>query len=259
MAQAGFYVPCETFTYYPFKQLFTRILGNDNIFKGLSTFAVEMSELNTILRYSTEDSLVLGDELCSGTEMGSAISIFSAGLKMLSDKHSKFIFATHFHEIVNTETIINIETMKLKHMSVVYNAKEDCLVYERILQDGPGQNNYGLEVCKSLHLPKDFLELANQIRLAQNPETKPVTMAKKSQYNARKKKIRCEMCKKACVEVHHLQHQKNANDDGFIQHFHKNHKANLINVCEGCHTKFHTSGKQHRRVKTTKGNLILET
>ena len=78
MAQAGFFVPCASFRYYPFKQLFTRILGNDNIFKGLSTFAVEMSELNTILRYSTENSIVLGDELCSGTEMGSATSIFCA-------------------------------------------------------------------------------------------------------------------------------------------------------------------------------------
>ena len=103
MAQSGFYVPCSSFHYKPFKQLFTRILGNDNIFKGLSTFAVEMSELNTILRYSTEDSLVLGDELCSGTELGSAISIFCAGLIQLSNIHSKFIFATHFHEITNMQ------------------------------------------------------------------------------------------------------------------------------------------------------------
>ena len=49
MAQAGMYVPCESFVFKPYEHIFTRILGNDNIFKGLSTFAVEMSELRTIL------------------------------------------------------------------------------------------------------------------------------------------------------------------------------------------------------------------
>ena len=40
MAQAGMYVPASEFYYYPYKYIFTRISGNDNIFKGQSTFAV---------------------------------------------------------------------------------------------------------------------------------------------------------------------------------------------------------------------------
>ena len=59
--------------------------------KGLSTFAVEMSELRTILKLSNKNSLVLGDELCSGTESDSARSIFMAGLEDLHAK-SKFIY-----------------------------------------------------------------------------------------------------------------------------------------------------------------------
>lgn len=83
MAQAGLYVPCSEFNYMPYKYIFSRIIGNDNIFKGLSTFAVEMSELRTILRLTDENSLILGDELCSGTETLSAISIFVAGIQKL--------------------------------------------------------------------------------------------------------------------------------------------------------------------------------
>ena len=64
LAQSGMFVPCESFIYKPYTRLFTRILGNDNIFKGLSTFDVEMSELRTILREADENSLILGDELC---------------------------------------------------------------------------------------------------------------------------------------------------------------------------------------------------
>ena len=42
MAQAGLYVACSSFTLRPYTAIFTRILGNDNIHRGLSTFAVEM-------------------------------------------------------------------------------------------------------------------------------------------------------------------------------------------------------------------------
>jgi dsDNA-specific endonuclease/ATPase MutS2 len=60
-----------------------------------------MSELRTILRLADENSLILGDELCSGTENTSAISIFVAGIQRLHSIQSSFIFATHLHEIVD--------------------------------------------------------------------------------------------------------------------------------------------------------------
>ena len=78
-------------TYYPYTYVFTRILGNDNIFKGLSTFAVEMSELRVILNKANKNSLILGDELCSGTENESAMSIFVSSLEELYHKNSSFI------------------------------------------------------------------------------------------------------------------------------------------------------------------------
>ena len=52
--------------------MYSRILGNDDIFRGLSTFVVEMSELRVILKSADKNSLMLGDELCSGTETESA-------------------------------------------------------------------------------------------------------------------------------------------------------------------------------------------
>jgi DNA mismatch repair protein MutS len=124
MAQAGLYVPCSEFQFKPYKSIFTRIIGNDNIFKGLSTFEVEMSELRTILRLMDENSLVLGDELCSGTETISAISIFVAGIQRLYQAKSSFIFATHLHEIVDYEEVREMTTVHLKHMEVIYNKEQ---------------------------------------------------------------------------------------------------------------------------------------
>jgi DNA mismatch repair protein MutS len=264
MAQAGLYVPCRLFEFSPYKYIFTRILGNDDIHKGLSTFAVEMSELRTILRLADKNSLILGDELCSGTESVSAKSIFVAGVQMLAAKQSSFIFATHLHEIASYEEITALPTLSLKHMEVLYDKERDILVYDRKLKDGPGDNMYGLEVCKALSLPAEFLEAAHNIRIKYQEESKPVLSLKTSHFNSKKLVAMCEMCgNEVGKEVHHLQHQKDANEDGFIvtedgSSFHKNHPANLMTLCEKCHDEMHRPTnskvkKVNKKVKTSVG------
>jgi DNA mismatch repair protein MutS len=265
MAQAGLFVPASQFIYKPYKYIFTRILGNDNLFKGLSTFAVEMSELRTILRLADKNSLVLGDELCSGTESISAVSIFVAGVQALDKTFCSFIFATHLHEIIGYEEITSLHHVGIKHMSVIYNAEKDCLVYDRKLKDGPGNNMYGLEVCKSLSLPQDFLENAHNIRMKYHPESASLLEQKGSHFNA--KHITGGLCEKCninvAVDVHHLMFQNEADKKGTIKNskkgltFNKNNAANLMNLCQSCHDEIHKTNKKYKRVKTTKG-LILE-
>ena len=257
LAQAGFFVPATSFTFSPYRHLFTRILGNDNLFKGLSTFAVEMLELKTILMMANEYSLILGDELCSGTEQDSAISIFLTGIEHLYNTNCNFIFATHFHEIVNYEEITEKPYLKLKHMAVVYDREKDCLLYDRKLRDGPGESMYGLEVCKSLHLPEEFLRSAHRLRNKYKQINHNVLDWKKSHFNSKQLQGLCEICKKnMSSEVHHLQHQQHADSEGFIGSFHKNHKGNLIAVCDDCHLEFHKEGNQHQRKKTSVGTSL---
>jgi DNA mismatch repair protein MutS len=259
MAQAGLYVPCSSFEYMPYQSIFTRILGNDNLFKGMSTFMVEMSELRVILKSANKNALILGDELCSGTEMDSAISIFVAGLKKMHDAKCSFIFATHMHEINKYEEVEALNRMTMKHLEVTYNKETDSLVYDRKLKDGSGFSMYGLEVCKSLHLPDDFLEYANNIRLKYRNNEQSILSLSPSRYNTSKIKSTCEMCKiEMGTEIHHLQHQKNADKYDFIGYFHKNHSANLISICEKCHSNIHLSGDQHRKVKTSNGPVIMK-
>jgi DNA mismatch repair protein MutS len=257
MAQAGLYVPCSTFRYKPYTSIFSRILGNDNIFKGLSTFAVEMSELRIILKMANENSLVLGDELCSGTEIESALSLFSAGLIELHSKRSTFLFATHFHEITKYEEIQELENLGLKHMSVHYDKATNNLIYDRILKDGQGSRMYGLEVCKSLYMEESFLELAYSFRNKYFPDKKGELQHSPSYYN--KKKIRgiCQMCKSEIAEeTHHLYPQKDANEQGYIGSFHKNHKANLASVCEKCHDKLHETDSTVKIKKSINGYIF---
>jgi DNA mismatch repair protein MutS len=246
MAQSGLYVPCSEFNYSPYHYIFTRILGNDNIFKGLSTFAVEMSELRTILRLSDDKSLVLGDELCSGTESISATSIFVTGIQQLAKRNCNFIFATHLHEITGYSEILELASIvSMKHMEVFYDREKDKLIYDRKIKEGSGDNMYGLEVCKSLHLPLDFMENAYQIRSKYHPPSKSILTFKTSHYNSQKIVGFCEICKEVLgTEVHHVEQQKTANKKGFILKkdrgtIHKNRLSNLLTVCEKCHKEIH--------------------
>jgi DNA mismatch repair protein MutS len=197
----------------------------------------------------------LGDELCSGTENTSAISIFVAGISFLFQRKCSFIFATHLHEVVGFDEISSLKTVVYKHMAVTYDKEKDLLIYDRKLREGAGNNMYGLEVCKSLGLPEDFLELAYGIRMKYNPETASILHRKSSHFNARKIVNMCENCgEEMGTEVHHLEHQSSANEDGFIQTedgsiFHKNNAANLLTVCEKCHRSFHDSGTAKKNSK----------
>jgi len=257
MAQAGLYVPCSQLRYKPYTSIFSRILGNDNIFKGLSTFAVEMSELRIILKMANQNSLVLGDELCSGTEIESALSLFSTGLVELHSKQSTFLFATHFHEITKYEEIQKLENLGMKHMSVQYDKATNNLIYDRILRDGQGSRMYGLEVCKSLYMEESFLEMAYAFRNKYFPEKKGELQHSPSHYNKRKIRGICQMCKiEIAEETHHLSPQKDANEQGYIGSFHKNHKANLASVCEKCHDKLHETDSTIKIKKSTNGYIF---
>jgi DNA mismatch repair protein MutS len=253
LAQAGMYVPCETFEYCPYEYLFTRIIGNDNLFKGLSTFAVEMSELRVILQKCNASSLILGDELCSGTEIDSALSIFVSGLMDIYQKQSSFIFATHFHTLQTFDEIKQMTRLKMKHLTVQYNYEHQTLVYGRTLCEGPGESTYGLEVCKSLALPDDFLKRAYAIRNRQL-EQGSILLYKESKYNREKIRSVCEFCKqKMGTEIHHLAYQK----DSAIPMIH--HVSNLSSICEECHQRIHALGLVYEKRKTLDGDYIFLT
>ena len=243
LAQVGCYVPADSCVIKPYKGIYTRILNQDNIYAGLSSFAVEMLELREILKKADEFSLVLGDELCSGTESVSATSLVASGIIWLHQKKSSFIFATHYHGLNDIPQIKELEYLKIYHLKVRFDPIKDILIYDRNLTEGPGSTYYGLEVAKAMNIPHEFLELAHTIRKQILQEE-----TRSSPYNKNLDVKECELCKKTTkhlLEVHHIVQQKEANTDGFLPDgTHKNSLRNLIVVCQTCHDGYH-SGKIH--------------
>ena len=259
LAQSGCFVPCKSFEFSPYNHIFSRIPSGDNLFKHQSTFQVEISELRTILKRSTKNSLIISDELCSGTENLSAISLIGSTINTLSKKNSSFLMASHIHEITDLECFKILKNINVYHMEVIYNNETDTLIYNRKLKEGQGSKIYGLEVCKSMELPEDFLFMANQIRQDILGLNKHIIDPKISKYNKEVFFDVCNICNKKTEEIHHIKHQKDADEKGFIkeEQIHKNIKSNLMNVCEECHDKIHSNLINIKGyIQTSKGVIL---
>ena len=242
MAQAGFFVPSAAMKFVAFDKIFTRIVSHDNLYKGLSTFTVEMLELKNIFNRATENSLVLGDEISHGTETGSALAIVASAMEKLYNIKSLYIFATHLHQLGEIKRIKKLKKLIYLHLGVSYDEKNDKLIYNRKLSLGSGSSLYGLEFAKSLHMDKEFLDGAYAIRKEIVGEYSSLELLKKrkrSKYNKDIYLSKCALCDEDVADVHHINEQKNSNEHGNIDHFHKNHKYNLIPLCKKHHNLVH--------------------
>ena len=253
LAQAGSYVPASCCKVKPFKSILTRILNQDNLWAGLSSFAVEISELRDIFQRASEHSLILGDELCSGTESISATSLVAAGIHYLYEKQARFVFATHLHGLMSIPAISQLKKLGIWHLKVHYDAATDTLIYDRTLHKGPGGTLYGLEVAKAMHLPYEILKVAHQFRTDLLGET-ALEEAKGSSYNPLIVRKECEVCKHPIVrdlEVHHIQPQADAVKKEFADGSKMNDTRNLIVVCQTCHDKHHNGEIEIGKTKQT--------
>jgi DNA mismatch repair protein MutS len=252
LAQAGCFVPAREMTLTPFKAIYTRILNQDNLFAGLSSFAVEMSELRDILRNANKNTLVLGDELCAGTESISAQALVASGIQWLAARKAKFIFATHLHDLPQ---IINTTALKVAvwHLHVDYDPMTKKLVYDRSLRPGSGSTLYGLEVARAMDLPMEFIEQALTNRNMITGATR-LANATASSWNKEIVRKECELCKAPVtkdLEVHHIKHRASATNGILEDGTHMNDKRNLVVLCEACHDAIHSNSVEIGEIKMT--------
>lgn len=82
-----------------YDNIYIDIDDNQSINNALSTFSAHISNINMILNNATEDSLILIDELISGTDPKEAQAISLAILEKILELKSKFVITTHYDEI----------------------------------------------------------------------------------------------------------------------------------------------------------------
>ena len=238
LAQMGMFVSCKSFKISLYTKLLTKISSHDNLYKGQSTFVSEMTELRDILLSADNKTMTMFDELTSGTETNSSIGIVCSSILQLLEKKCNLLFTTHLHEINNIKEITDNKLIKLFHFDIILD--NDKLQFNRKLQNGPGNSEYGIEIAEKLNLPKQFIKLAYKFRQQHKGENTNFVNTKKSRYNSKIFIDQCQICgTKKDLHTHHINEQQHADNLGMINHFHKNIKFNLLVVCEKCHNSIH--------------------
>lgn len=177
MAQMGCYVPAKRCEMPIFDKIFTRIGASDDILSGQSTFMVEMNEANHALKYATERSFILFDEIGRGTSTYDGMALAQAMLEYITACiGAKTMFSTHYHELTSLEE----STAGVHNVHVDVYEKDGHVTFLYQVKDGRADRSYGINVARLAQLPDTVLERAEDL-LKTFEQTKRTKMNNQSQ------------------------------------------------------------------------------
>ena len=175
MAQIGCFVPAQVAEIGVVDAIFTRVGASDDLASGQSTFMVEMSEVASILKNATKNSLLILDEIGRGTSTFDGMSIARSVLEYVANKRrlgAKALFATHYHEL----TVLENQLSGVKNYNIAVKKRGDDITFLRRIVPGGADRSYGIEVAKLSGIPNSVIERAKEI--LQETETNGVVTYK---------------------------------------------------------------------------------
>ena len=158
MAQSGFYIPCdEDSLVNVFDDIFLDIGDTQSIEMSLSTFSASLTNIVKITENITENSLVLLDEVGSGTDPTEGAALAISILEFLKNKNTMTFATTHYSEL----KYYALEKEGVMNASVEFDLESLSPTYKLIIGT-PGKSN-AFEISKRLGLNKEILANAKSI------------------------------------------------------------------------------------------------
>ena len=158
--QIGSFVPARECNLPIFDKIFTRIGASDDLVSGDSTFMVEMKEANKAISESTENSLILFDELGRGTATYDGMSLAQSILEYVHNKvKAKTMFSTHYHEL----TRLSYDLKRLRNVHVSAQEENGKITFLHKVKMGAVDKSYGIHVASLAKLPKEVIDRAGEI------------------------------------------------------------------------------------------------
>lgn len=156
MVQSGLFIPVEPGSQTRvFQEIFTDIGDEQSIEQNLSTFSGHMKNIITILENANEDSLILIDELGSGTDPKEGAALAMAILNYLARQLSTVIVTTHYPEL----KAFSFEKSFAINASMTFNSETLSPTFQLLIGE-PGRSN-ALDIAKRLGLDAKVIEEAN--------------------------------------------------------------------------------------------------
>jgi DNA mismatch repair protein MutS len=160
MAQMGSFIPAASAKIGVVDRIFTRVGALDEIYRGSSTFMVEMSETANILNNATERSLIILDEVGRGTSTFDGLSLAWAIMEYIRDRvKSRTLFATHYHELTELSSL----SSGVKNYNVAVREVGDDVVFLHKIIPGGTDKSYGIHVARLAGIPSNVVERAKEV------------------------------------------------------------------------------------------------
>ena len=246
-AQAGLFVASKM-TFAPFRNLFTRIVGEDILQSGLSSFDRECVDLGYILKHMDERTFMVADEPARGSEQSAILCVNSALIDTVVKKKAKLFLTSHCHSLKRVDEIRN--TSRFYVMQTEFQ-QDGSIVFHRKFVESIGDECYGLKCAASI-LGKDseFMSLCGfyEKKYIENvADTENLVPSKRSRYNANVVVEHCMVCGKTSkdnvLETHHLCGQKMFDANKLCGDQKMNSLDNLVVLCSTCHDSVDMPGK----------------
>jgi DNA mismatch repair protein MutS2 len=155
MAQSGIPVPVSNESRLAiFDDVYADVGDEQSISSSLSTFSAHLKNLAEVLRNATSASLVLIDELGSGTDPVEGAALGGAILEALTRRGSLSVATTHLGALKE----LAAEVDGVVNASLQFDSVALAPTY-RLIKGIPGRS-YGLSIARRLQLPEDVLERA---------------------------------------------------------------------------------------------------
>ena len=168
LTQYGFFVPARKARVGLSNYMQILVGDSQSLERGLSTFGSEMEELKEILDHSVERTLLLIDEIASGTNPVEGLALTKALVEYLMEKPYITLMTTHFETVTETEGVINMQVRGLADVNFTLLNRE--IQYARraerinIISKYMDYRLYRVE--KQGEVPKDALNIAKMLGIS---------------------------------------------------------------------------------------------
>ncbi len=203
MTRAGMFLPCTMAKVYPFKNVFADIGDSQSILQSLSTFSSHMKNIIEIVNKSDEDTFVLLDEICAGTDPVEGAVLAKAILENLAKKQVTSTITTHYGELKALE----YSNPYFKNASVEFDTETLKPTY-RLLLGIPGLSN-AIAISANLGLDQSIITEAKDTLI--NQKDPSILVVEKLQETQQELNNSLKQTEQLCLEAEKLKNEYEEN------------------------------------------------